>query len=258
MRELPDRVPDGVDFSVPNAARIYDHALGGYHNFAIDREFWRTAEELVPGARGIAHAHRAFLGRAVRELAALGIRQFLDLGSGLPTLGNVHEAARDADPGARVIYVDNDAATVVQGRALLEREPRVRVIEGDLRRPEDVLYHPEVLDLLDFAEPVAVLLVDVLHLVPDADRPAEIVARLGEACVSGSHVVLSHQAPDPEHAGLPYPMTVFPRTAGELSAILGDFDIVDPGVVPATDWRPDPLAAETSRPSALAAVARKR
>ncbi|GAB7052182.1 SAM-dependent methyltransferase [Catenuloplanes indicus] len=237
MNELPDRISDGDDAATPNAARMYDYALGGYHNFAIDRTSWRQLEEVTPNARRIVHSHRAFLGRAVRRLAGQGVRQFLDIGAGLPTLGNTHEAARDADPAARVIYVDNDPLVVVQSRALLRDEPRARVIEGDLRRPEDVLYHPEVLDLLDFAEPVAILVVDVPGPVPD--EPG-IVARLGEACVSGSHLIVSG------------------RTADELTAMLAGFDLVDPGVVPATDWHPDPLATDPPLAEPLAAVAQKR
>ncbi|MDR7326114.1 MULTISPECIES: SAM-dependent methyltransferase [Catenuloplanes] len=245
MNELPDRVSDDTDVATPNAARMYDYALGGYHNFAVDRASWRQIEEVTPNARRIVHSHRAFLGRAVRRLAERGVRQFLDIGAGLPTLGNTHEAARDADPAARVIYVDNDPLVVVQSRALLRDEPRTRVIEGDLRHPEDVLYHPEVLDLLDFAEPVAILMVDVPGPVPD--EPG-IVARFGEACVSGSHLVVSG------------------RTAGELAAMLAGFDVVDPGVVPAADWHPDPLATDPLLTTPLdppldeplAAVAQKR
>ncbi|WP_033341031.1 SAM-dependent methyltransferase [Catenuloplanes japonicus] len=251
MSELPDWVPSGVDVSVPNAARIHDYALGGHHHFAIDREHWRLAETAVPDARLITYAQRGFLGRAVRWLAGRGVRQFLDIGSGLPTLGNVHEVARDADPAARVVYVDNDPVTVVQSRALLEHEPRARAVEGDLRRPEDILYHPEVLELLDFSEPVAVLMLDVLRFVAGPDRPGEIVRRFGEACVSGSYLVVSHtvlRLPGESAAG---------RTAGEITAMLDDLAIVDPGVVPATDWHPDPLIDETSQPGALVAVARK-
>lgn len=261
MSELPDWVPSGVDVSVPNAARIYDYALGGYHNFAIDREFWQRAETLVPDARLVTHAHRGFLGRVVRWLADQGVRQFLDIGSGLPTLGNVHEVARDADPAARVVYVDNDPSTVVQSRALLENEPRARAVVGDLRRPEDILYHPEVLELLDFAEPVAVLMLDVFPFVAGPDQPGEIVRRFGEACVSGSYLVVSHPAPDPDPiraATLRLPgETTVARTAGELAAMLDDLALIDPGVVPATDWHPDPLIGESSQPGTLVAVARK-
>jgi hypothetical protein len=260
VSELPDWVPSGVDVSVPNAARIHDYALGGYHNFAIDREFWRRVEALTPGARLVAHARRGFLGRAVRWLTERGVRQFLDIGSGLPTLGNVHEVARDADPAARVVYVDNDPVAVVQSRALLECEPRARAVEGDLRRPEDILYHPEVLELLDFAEPVAVLMLDVLHFLADPERPGEIVRRFGEACVSGSYLVVSHPAPDPgrEFAlRLPGEAVAAARDAAAIEALLDDLALVAPGVVPATDWHPDPLTGETSQPGALVAVARK-
>jgi hypothetical protein len=257
VTELPDWVPSDADVSVPNAARMYDYALGGYHNFAIDRECWRRVEVLDPDARVVTRAHRGFLGRVVRWLAARGVRQFLDIGSGLPTLGNVHEVARDADPAARVVYVDNDPVAVVQSRALLEGEPRTRAVEGDLRRPEDILYHPEVLELLDFAEPVAVLMLDVFPSVAGPDRPGEIVGRFGEACVSGSFLVVSH--PDPlRPAVLRLPgETAVARTAEEIAAMFDDLAIVDPGVVPVTDWHPESPAGETSSPTALVAVARK-
>src|ERR1700759_21135 len=164
-----DWVPEGVDVSVPDASRVYDYALGGVHNFEVDRQFWDRAEAAFPGAARVARANRPFLGRAVRRLSELGIRQFLDIGSGIPTLGNVHEVAQEANPDARVVYVDIDPIAVEQSRSLLAGNPYARVIEGDLRDPEAILTHPEVLDLLDFTRPVAVLTVAVLHFVADAD-----------------------------------------------------------------------------------------
>jgi len=140
-------VPEGVDITVPDASRVYDYALGGVHNFAVDREFWHRAEAAFPGAGLAARTNRAFLGRAVRWLADRGIRQFLDIGSGIPTLGNVHEVAQDANPDARVMYVDIDPIAVQQSRSLLDGNPYAQVIEGDLRDPESILYHPEVLRL---------------------------------------------------------------------------------------------------------------
>ena len=266
-----DWVPDGVDITVPDASRVYDYALGGVHNFEIDREFWHRAEAAFPGAALAARANRAFLGRAVRWLAKQGVRQFLDIGSGIPTLGNVHEVAQEANPAARVMYVDIDPIAVQQSRSLLTGNPYARVIQADLRKPDSILYHPDVLQLLDFAEPVAVLAVAVLHFVPDEADPASIVRRLGEALVSGSYLVISHGGPDPTPEGRARqeqvrklyertPTPVVLRDAGEVEALLGDdFEVVEPGIGSATDWHPDPDEAEDPpQPTALVAVARKR
>jgi S-adenosyl methyltransferase len=271
MTDSYDWVPDGVDVTVPDASRVYDYALGGVHNFEVDRRFWDRAEAAFPGAALVARANRAFLGRAVRRLSALGIRQFLDIGSGIPTLGNVHEVAQEASPDARVMYVDIDPIAVQQSRSLLAANPYARVIEGDLRDPDTILDHPEVRDLIDFTRPVAVLTVAVLHFVPDPAGPAAIVERLGKAMISGSYLVLSHLGPDESPAGraaqetarrlyegTPTPVVI--RDRARIAALVGDdFDIVEPGVVAATSWHPDPdEAADPPQPTALVAVARKR
>jgi SAM-dependent methyltransferase len=266
-----DWVPEGVDVTVPDASRVYDFALGGVHNFEVDREFWGRTERAFPGAGLVARANRAFLGRAVRWLSAQGVRQFLDIGSGIPTLGNVHEVAQEANPDARVVYADIDPIAVEQSRNLLTGNPYARVVRGDLRSPETILGHPDVLGLLDFSRPVAVLTVAVLHFVPDSARPAAIVERLGRALAPGSYLVLSHLGPagSPEgraaqQAGLrlyertPTPLVL--RSSDEIAGIVGDgFEIVEPGIVAATDWHPDPDEADDPpQPLALVAVARKR
>jgi SAM-dependent methyltransferase len=267
---VADWVPEGVDITVPDASRVYDYALGGVHNFAVDREFWHRAEAAFPGAGMVARANRAFLGRAVRWLADAGVRQFLDIGSGIPTLGNVHEVAQEANPDARVVYVDLDPIAVQQSRSLLAGNPYAKVIEADLREPESILYHPDVLQLLDFSEPVAVLTVAVLHFVPDSAQPAAIIKRIGDALVSGSYLVLSHAGPEVTPAGrarqekarqlyerTPTPVVI--RDADEIRALLGDgFAVVEPGVVSASYWHPDPdVADDPPQPTALVAVARK-
>ncbi|MET0424876.1 MAG: SAM-dependent methyltransferase [Actinoplanes sp.] len=270
MTESYGWVPEGVDITVPDASRVYDFALGGVHNFAVDREFWLRAEKMFPEARLVARANRAFLGRAVRWLAANGVRQFLDIGSGIPTLGNVHEVAQESNPEARVMYVDIDPIAVQQSRGLLAGNPYARVIEADLRDPDAILYHPDVLQLFDFSEPVAVLTVAVLHFVPDSADPAGILRRLAEPLVSGSYLVVSHLGPDPTPAGrlaqeearrlyerTPTPVVI--RTPEQLAALIpGDFEIAEPGVVVATDWHTDPDDEDDRQPTALAAVARKR
>jgi hypothetical protein len=264
--ELPEWVPDGVDVTVPNAARMYDYALGGYHNFAIDREFVERAEAAMPGAKSIGHANRAFLERAVRWLVDAGVRQFLDIGSGIPTLGNVHEAAQRAAPEARVMYVDVDPVAVAHSRAILADNPRADTIEADLRRPGEILYHPRVLELLDFSQPVAVLMVAVLHFVSDDDDPAGLLAQIRGTLVSGSYIAISHGTPLSERreqqdaVNALYrrtPTPVYLRTPDQVERLLTGLRLVEPGVVPVSDWHPDPEEADgKERPAVLAAVAR--
>ncbi len=262
---LPDWVPEGIDVTVPNAARMYDYALGGYHNFAVDREYVERAEQLMPGASLVAHANRAFLGRAVRWLVDRGITQFLDIGSGIPTLGNVHEIALLAAPQARVMYVDVDPVAVAHSRAILAGEPRVGVLQADVRHPGDIVNHPDVTGLLDFSEPIAVLLLAVLHFVSDADDPDAILAQLRDATVNGSHLVLSHGSPLPEfddelddlrrlYKKTPTPLHL--RTPERIAHLLTGLDLVEPGIVPITDWHPDPDEDEERQRGVLAAVGR--
>jgi SAM-dependent methyltransferase len=261
---LPDWAPEGLDVNVPNAARMYDYALGGCHNFAVDREFADHAETVMPGAKRIAHANRAYLGRVVQWLADAGVTQFLDIGSGIPTLGNVHEVAQDAAPDSRVVYVDIDPVAVEQSRSILAGNPRATVVEGDLRRPGEILRHPEVTELLDFSRPVAVLMIAVLHFVSDDDDPAGIIARVGDALVPGSYLALSHATPvheDLQTIRQMYQRTSTPlhmRTADQVAALLTGLHIVEPGVVPVTRWHPDPdETVEASRGGVSGVVARK-
>ena len=264
--ELPDWIPEGIDVTVPNAARMYDYALGGYHNFAVDREYVERAEKVIPGASLVAHANRAFLGRTVRWLAGKGITQFLDIGSGIPTLGNVHEIALQAAPDARVMYVDIDPVAVAHSRAILAGQPHVGVLEADLRYPTNIMDHPDVTRLMDFSEPVAVLLLAVLHFVPDGNDPAGIVAQLRDAMVGGSYVVVSHGAPLPEldreldnltqlYRQTPTPLHL--RSQEQIAELLTGLDLVDPGIVPINDWHPDPQEDDTApHPGVLGVVGR--
>jgi hypothetical protein len=252
--------------TVPNAARMYDYALGGYHNFAVDREFVERAEKLLPGAIVSAHANRAFVRRAVRWLVGAGMRQFLDIGSGIPTLGNVHEVAQSLAPESRVMYVDIDPVAVAHSGAILAGNPGARVVLADLRTPAQFLYHPEVLGFLDFAQPVAVLLNAVLHFVSDADDPAGILAQVRDVLVSGSFLTISHGVPMPRLAMeqesirqlyQSTPTSVHLRTPERIEQLLADWDIVEPGLVAVTEWRPDPEDDDDPpQPGILAAVAR--
>ncbi|GIH16978.1 hypothetical protein Raf01_51500 [Rugosimonospora africana] len=267
VADQPDWVPEGLDVTVPNAARVYDCALGGYHNFGVDREFKDLAEKAWPGISQLAYANRAFLGRVVQWLVESGIRQFLDIGSGIPTLGNVHEVAQEIAPESRVVYVDIDPVAVSHSRAILTGNPYADAIQGDLRRPEEILYHPQVLELLDFSQPVAVLMIAVLHFISDDADPPGIVTKIAEPLVSGSYLALSHgtqagrMSGEQEEVRQLYnrtPTPFFVRSPEQLADALAGLDIVEPGIVAITDWHPDPEeAGEPRQPAALGVVARK-
>ncbi|MEV4518495.1 SAM-dependent methyltransferase [Dactylosporangium sp. NPDC049525] len=261
---LPDWVPDGVDITTPNAARIYDHALGGFHNFDVDRRFAEEAERTWPGITQLAHDNRAFLGRAVQWLAGRGVRQFLDIGSGIPTLGNVHEVAQDAAADARVVYVDIDPVAVAHSRRILAGNRYATAVQGDLRRPQDILGHPDVAGMLDLSEPVGVLMVAVLHFIDDADDPAGIVRQFAAATVPGSYVAVSHAVPAVDAAGQESvrqlyqrtPTALHVRSPARVAELLAGWQLLDPGLVPISAWHPDPEdAGDPPQRSAIGGVA---
>jgi hypothetical protein len=245
-----------INTGVPNPARIYDYLLGGKDNFPADREIAEQMLAIAPVAREVVEDNREFLRRAVEVLADAGTRQFIDLGSGLPTQGNVHEIAQAAAPGSRVVYVDNDPMVVAHSRALLAGDNTV-AIEGDLRQPDKVLEHPEVRELIDFGQPVALLLLAILHFVPDDEDPFGIVARYREALPAGSHLAISHGTRDiPERPDLSpeemadmgakveqlYQLTtasLVTRTRAEVERFFDGLELLEPGVVEIQRWRPD-------------------
>ncbi|MBB5957641.1 hypothetical protein FHS29_004236 [Saccharothrix tamanrassetensis] len=264
MAERPD-----IDLTRPSAARVYDYYLGGAHNFAVDREMARQAIEMWPEVPLIMQANRAFLRRAVEFCVERGVRQFLDLGSGIPTVGNVHEVARRADPGAQVVYVDNDPIAVTYSRTILEDDKQTAVVQEDLRRPAHVLAAPDVRRLLDFDRPVAVMMVAVLHFVPDDDGPADIVAAYRDAVPPGSYLVVSHATQDGQetradsHQDLYRKRTATPmtmRSKDQVRDLFAGYEVVEPGVVHLPLWRPaspDDVADHPERFAGLAAVGRK-
>jgi hypothetical protein len=240
--------PAGVDVRKPHAARVYDYALGGKDNYAADRALIDKLSAMIPDTPLAARENRAFLGRTVHFLAQAGIRQFLDIGTGLPTQGNVHEVAHGITPEARVVYVDYDPIVLAHSRELLSGTDNAIVIKGDVRRPDDILGDPRVRKVIDFEEPVAILLVGLLHLVADSDDPAAIVARFRAAMPSGSYLVLCHITGDyhsPEavaqwievFGGMAEPMV--PRTHEQVGGYFDGMELVDPGLVKAGEWRPD-------------------
>ncbi len=273
MTESSAWVPEGVDITVPNASRMYDYALGGVHNFKVDRDFLQQAERAMPEARLLARTNRAFLGRAVRWLAEEeGISQFLDIGSGIPTLGNVHEVAQEVNPQAKVVYVDIDPVAVEQSRSLLRDNRYARAIRGDLRDPESIVSHPQVTEFLDLSRPVAVLMVAVLHFIADEADPRSIISRIGDALMPGSFLVVCHGGPDVTAEGrqrqeivrklyeqTPTPFVI--RDRPRLLSLMDDaFQVLEPGVVTAGEWRPDPdeVGDLPPQPTLLVAVGRRR
>ncbi|MGW7055703.1 SAM-dependent methyltransferase [Streptomyces sp. NPDC054887] len=248
--ERPAWAPQGIDLTVPSVSRIYDFYLGGSHNFEVDREAARKAMEFLPGLPKIMQANRAFMRRAVRFAVDEGVSQFLDIGSGIPTFGNVHEVAQAADPGARVVYVDHDPVAVAHSRAVLAGNERAGIAAADLRKPQDILSSPVVGELIDLERPVALLLVAVLHFVEDADDPRAAVAELRDALAPGSLLILTHAS----YAGIPLPPQqvggtvevykdiknpLIMRSHEEVAHFFEGYEMVEPGLVPMAEWRPE-------------------
>jgi SAM-dependent methyltransferase len=239
-------VPPGIDADHPSSARIYDYLLGGGHNFVADRRVAERVLVVFPEAPLAAQANRAFLRRAVKFLVEAGVRQFLDIGSGVPTLGHVHEIAQRAAPDARVVYVDIDPVAVAHSREILAGNERAAAIQEDFRRPDRILADPDVQRLLDFDQPVAVLVVALFHLLSNADDPTDLIARLTAPLVAGSYMVLSHATDDGcsefadaaeiyRGAGI----EVTPRSRKQIDALFDGWDLVAPGVVWVPQWRPE-------------------
>jgi hypothetical protein len=245
-----ESAPPGIDTRIPNMARMYDYALGGKDNFAADREAVEKLFSFSPENRDVPRANRRFLGRAVRFAAAQGIHQFLDLGTGLPSQGHVHEVVAEIDPGARVVYVDNDPVVVSHARALLVDSDSITAVQADIRDPQGILAHPDVTGLIDFSRPVAVLFVAVLHGIPDGDDPAGIV-RAFAGCVSpGSYLILSHLTSEghppelvaqKEEVFARSSAPVSYRSRAEILRMFDGFTLVEPGLTAVTRWRGEPL-----------------
>lgn len=265
--ERPSWAPEGIDPEQPSAARVYDYFLGGAHNFAADRRLAEMIAGMTPDVGDTMRANRSFLRRAVRFMIDQGIDQFLDLGSGIPTVGNVHEVVRQANPRGRVVYVDVDPIAVSHSRAILDGDTRTGVIQADVREVDRILEDPETRRLLDLSRPLGVLLLGVLHFVPDADSPAAVVARLRDVIAPGSFVALVNttdedQPPEVIEAqklssrtGTP----IFLRPRAELAAQYDGLTPVEPGLVHLPLWRPDSPGADEhpERFGALAVVTRK-
>lgn len=238
-----------IDPSAPSVARIYDYVLGGKENFECDRVAAHGIFRVLPEAAQAARENRAFLARAVRYLVAdAGIRQILDIGSGLPTAaGNVHEVAHAVDPAVRVVYADNDPVVLAHGRALLDHDPLVAVIRADVRDPAALFAHPQVRASLDPAEPFAILLGGLLHHLPDADDPVGVVDELVARLPAGGHLVISSFLGD-DHPRAGHLEQAFRRYLriesrfrgwAEHQRFFAGLEMVDPGLAYVNDWRPD-------------------
>ncbi|WP_018332540.1 SAM-dependent methyltransferase [Actinomycetospora chiangmaiensis] len=245
MSEVGPADAAGQDVGPANAARMYDYYLGGSANFAVDRALADRAIAVRPALPAIARANRAFLNRVVAHLVGCGVDQFLDLGSGIPTVGNVHEVAARSTPDARVVYVDREPVAVAYAQELLRGHDRATVVHADLRDSDRVCR--DAAELLDFSRPVALLAVAALHFLPDADDPAGVLARYRGALTPGSYLALSHGTGDhqPVGAGIGtalYQQSTSPitlRTHAEVTALFDGFQVLDPGVVFTSAWRPD-------------------
>lgn len=246
MVQVASWVPEGLDLTRPSAARMYDYLLGGGHNFDADRRLAARVSGAHPGCWDIARLNRGFLRRAVLELNAAGVRQFLDLGSGIPTVGNVHEIAQRVDPEARVVYVDNDPIAVAHCELILKDNDRAGVVHADLRDPDSILAAPTTRELLDLDQPVGLLMVCVVHFVsPEAD-PVGLLGRYREALAPGSYLALSHLTADSAATEMDALVEVMrgskdpihPRSRAQITELFTGFELVEPGVVGIADWRP--------------------
>jgi hypothetical protein len=260
-------VPEHVDTALPSAARLYDYLLGGGHNFAADRELAERFLLAQPNGRTIARLNRAFLRRAVLHLVDAGVRQFLDLGSGIPTVGNVHEIAQKAAPDTRVVYVDFEDVAVAHSRMILEGDDRAAIVQQDLTEPDAVLADVRATGMLDFSEPIGVLAVGVFHFVPPESDPSGVVAAYRDAVAPGSHLALSQFTSDlqpEEMAKVEAVMRdsanpMYSRTRDQITALFDGFELVAPGVVPLPLWRPEEgaTAEDADRSGILAGVGRR-
>jgi S-adenosyl methyltransferase len=240
------------------AARIYDYLLGGVHNFEADREVAQKVIAGLPNVREAARANRAFLGRAVRFMCAQGIDQFIDIGSGIPTQGNVHEITAEVRPEASVVYVDIDPLAVAESLDVLAGNDRATAVRGDMRDPEPILAHPELRRFIDLSRPVGLLLTAVLHFVPDDDVAYSAVERFGLALAPGSYLLISHGATESAPTAEARPAmdqaydrqtttgAAKPRDRAEVERFFAGWDLVEPGIVWLNQWRPDPDGTDAS------------
>jgi hypothetical protein len=259
-------VPTSVDLEKPSSARAYDYVLGGNHNFAVDREFVKQVQKVYPESKYFALMNRAYLRRVVLYLMDQGIRQFLDLGSGIPTVGNVHEIAQEVDPSSRVVYVDIEHVAVAHSQLMLEDNPNAKMVHADIAKAGLVLNHSTTRSLLDFDKPIGVLAITIGHYI--LEDAAEVFTAYRDAVPAGSFLALSHLTDDftdmdtITEAMRKTQNSVRPRPKDEILQFFGDWELVEPGLVTTSQWRPDrdndPRETVEVRDGLYAGVARKR
>lgn len=254
--------PKELDLEVPSAARMYDYFLGGSHNFKVDRDFANQVLEIAAWPPNVTRLNRSFLWRVVRFCLDQGIRQFLDLGSGIPTVGNVHEVAQQRVPDARVVYVDYEPVAYQHAQSMLAENPYATIIQADIRDPELILNHPGTRELLDFSQPVGLLMVGVLLFIAPEDRPAELVRTYRERLAPGSYLAISHlcdeHAPPELREQVNNLVAAYRevneqlqvRSYEEITSWFDGMELVEPGVTFLPDWRPD-SADEADDPARL-------
>jgi len=260
--------PSRIDTSTAHSARIYNYWLGGKDNFPADREAAEAAMAANPGIVADVRANRAFLARAVRYLVAeAGVRQFLDIGTGLPTADNTHEVAQAVAPESRIVYVDNDPIVLTHARALLSSTPEgaTAYLDADLRQPEAILKSAG--RTLDLSQPIALMMLIVLHLIPDSEHPGKIVTRLVSALPAGSYLVITHPASDIAPAAMAEMTrrvnermrgtTATVRSRDEIAGFFDGLELIEPGVVQPQRWRPDPGTQTPAEVTAWCGVALK-
>ncbi|GIF25177.1 hypothetical protein BJ973_007429 [Actinoplanes tereljensis] len=268
MHQGNEVAPPGVNINVPHSARIYDYWLGGKDNFAVDRAVGEAMIQAIPGMRYMAGENRKFVHRVARDLVAKeGIRQFLDIGTGIPTRPNLHEIAQQLEPSARVVYVDNDPIVLVHARALMVSKPegRSEYISADLRDAASILEDKVLRDTLRSDEPVGLTLIAILMLLSDSDDPWTLVGALRDAMPSGSCLAITHPtadfAPDEVNqavdAATGAGMTLVARSQEAVRRFFGDWELLDPGLVPVSSWRPDAPVENPEAAYYWAGVARK-
>ncbi|GAB3276790.1 SAM-dependent methyltransferase [Parasphingorhabdus pacifica] len=267
MHSRPSWQPVRANLERPSDARVYDYFLGGSSNFAVDREFARQALETFPGIREYARLNRLFLQRVVRFYADQGIRQFLDIGSGIPTVGAVHEIAQQIAPESRVVYVDNEAIAIAHSQLVLQDNPNATIVQGDLRAPDQLLNTPELAALIDPKEPVGILMLSMLHFVTDDHELANLLDRYRKLVAPGSYLALSHGT-GAEHSEVSALADLYEKTSEpvrlrdrhQLRELLAGFEVLDPGIVFTPECRPDSqedIGEFPERSVCYAAVGRK-
>lgn len=264
--------PSDLDTGVPHSARVYDYWLGGRDNYEADRALGEVFLQQIPNLRDMARANRAFVTRATKYLTGQGIGQFIDIGSGIPTSPNLHETAQSILPEARVAYVDNDPIVLAHARALLSvgnpvgaDRPQIAYVDADVRQPRTILDNPDLREVIDLDQPVGLMLIAILMLLSDEDQPEQIIAEFRDALPSGSYLAITSPSPDFDERTVntvtgfarQSGMVFQPRRRAEMEGFFGDWEMVEPGLVPVMAWRPEKPPDDPEAAYYWAGIARK-